>query len=158
MLKTLESNLNTTTKTISLPLNIATSQVAGNWQPWQQRNTHLLRFYTILDVKRELPLVGFLVFFFQFCHVFGNMLTKDVITVDFSIKLIGFAIIAWKTFHTVAWKIHTYVIYQSTSKQILGWRRNKYWTGIVFMVKGPLLLHAIWCIQYRAKLVKAQLS
>ncbi len=49
---------------------------------------------SVLDVLRELLLVGFLIFISQLAHVIGNMKSHDVLAVCFSIKVLGLSIIS----------------------------------------------------------------
>ena len=55
----------------------------------------------MLDELRELLLVSFLIFVRQLTHVIGNVGTHDVLTVNFSVEILGFRIVAGETFGAV---------------------------------------------------------
>ena len=50
-----------------------------------------------LDEARELTLEGILVLLLQGLHVVGNVLSEDVLTVDFSIEFLGLTIETWES-------------------------------------------------------------
>jgi len=51
----------------------------------------------VLQESRELPLVSILVILLQVGHIVRNMLAEDVITVNLSVELFAFSIIAWES-------------------------------------------------------------
>lgn len=52
----------------------------------------ILKADSVLDVLRELTLVGFLIFVLEDFHVFGNVAAKDVAAEHFSVELLGFVV------------------------------------------------------------------
>ena len=51
----------------------------------------------ILDELRELSLVGILIILLQVIHIISDVLTQDVVTVDFSIEVLALSIITRET-------------------------------------------------------------
>lgn len=62
---------------------------------------HSLQRFTVnavFNVFTELFGVGFFVVLLQFIHVFSNVATEDVFAVGFSIEVLFFVVVAWKSF------------------------------------------------------------